>query len=194
MRKEVVNDLDIKKECIITMTDFEKMIREMVDAGAKVEDIAKATGDTLNAIQKERATKESDRSKRYRELTNEFHDRYNDDHLGIEEVGILAALVVAPSYPEWTVDNIDEFVEGIAETVKMRAEMVGKSPIEGIMRALDMAGEWSKEKIGAMRSETTKDVKVHNCGAGRKCTCKDTRSDKDKVNQFLADLGLDIKF
>lgn len=196
MRKEVVNDLDIKKECIITMTDFEKMIREMVDAGAKMEDIAKATGDTLNAIQKEQSEKKNGRTARYEELEEKFHQRYAEGRFDVGDVAILAALVVTPDYPEWTVDNINEFVDGITETIKMRAELVGKSPIDGIVKILDMASEIGKEKAGVIFGKVPVHDKasVHKCGSDGKCTCKDTRSDKDKVNQFLADLGLDIKF
>lgn len=178
------------------MTDFEKMIREMVEAGAKMEDIAKVTGDTLNAIQKEQSEKKNGRTIRYEELEEKFHQRYAEGCFDVEDIAVLAALVVTPDYPDWTVDNINEFIEGITETIKMRAEMVGKSPIEGIMKALDMAGEMGKEKINAIRVKTSTPSKdtESNCGAGQKCACKKPKSDKDKVNEFLKDLGLDIRF
>lgn len=175
------------------MTDFEKMIREMVAAGAKMDDIAKATGDTLNAIQKEQSEQKNGRAVCYEELEAKFHKRYSEGHFDVGDVAVLAALVVTPDYPEWTVDNINEFIEGIAETIKMRAELVGKSPIDGIVKILDMAGEIGKEKIGAMKAKEKEEIK-RSCGAGRKCTCKDNKSDRDKVNEFLKDLGLDIRF
>ena len=179
------------------MTDFEKMIRDMVANGAKVEDIAKWTGDTLNTIQKEQATKKSNRSELYEALEGKFHQKYAEGYFDVGDVAILAALVVTPDYPEWTVNNINEFVDGVTEVIKMRAEMVGRTPIEGIMKALDMAGEIRKEKLGAMRVKTEdkpKRTMVNQNEAGKKCTCKKNESDTDKVNKFLKDLGLDIQF
>lgn len=179
------------------MNDFEKMIRDMVANGAKMEDIAQATGDTLNKIQKEQSDWKNQRKKRYEELENKFHQCYADGQMKPEDVGILAALVISPSYPDWKAKDIDEFAEAVVEMIRMRAEMVGKSPMEGIFKVLDMAAEWSKERVDAMEqkvagkeSKTASSNPACSCGSDRTCSHKAIKTDAQRIDEFLRDLGV----
>lgn len=191
MREREEINLDVMKECSIEiMKDFEKMIRDMVANGASADDIAKVTGDTLNAIQKEKTSEKNKRDFLYQELETKFHQHYGKQKLNLDDVGILATLVVAPDYPDWTDKDINEFMTGTVETLKLRAEVVGKGPLDALFTMLDMATDMTQEnKDGKkMTNPWTKKADSNGdcaCGAGRTCSHSDTRTDTQKVKDFL---------
>lgn len=121
--------------------DFDAMIRNLMKTGVTAEDIAKMTSETLNTIRKEteqekkeKAEKErlDRKAKRYQELEKSFNKAYTSKSVRLEDVGSLAAMVMASEYPNWTEEDIDEFVRGVADSVRLRATMVGKNPLKGI--------------------------------------------------------------
>ncbi len=191
MREREEINLDIMKECSIEiMKDFEKMIRDMVANGASADDIAKVTGDTLNAIQKEKTSEKNKRDSLYQELEEKFHQHYSKQKLDLNDVGILATLVVAPDYPDWTDKDINEFMTGTVETLKLRAGVVGKGPLDALFTMLDMANDMvqdSKDEKKMVNPCTKKENKSEDCkcGAGRTCTHSDTRTDVQKIKDFL---------
>ncbi len=166
------------------------MIRDMVANGASADDIAKVTGDTLNAIQKEKTNEKNKRDSLYQELEEKFHQHYSKQKLDLNDVGILATLVVAPDYPDWTDKDINEFMTGTVETLKLRAGVVGKGPLDALFTMLDMANDMvqdSKDEKKMTDSCTKKKDKSEDCkcGTGRTCTHSDTRTDVQKIKDFL---------
>lgn len=173
------------------MTDFEKMIRDMVANGAKAEDIAKATGDTLNAIQKEKKAQKSERDRAYEKLEEEFHQSYAEGRMDLHDVGVLAALVTAPDYPNWTEKDLVEFVEAVEDTIRMRAAIVGKSLMDGLTEIFDIAGNIMDEKGGGKHLPRNEEKKCADHKSGCTCggTCKAaTKSDEQRVKDFLKQL------
>lgn len=172
---------------MLFMTDFEKMIRDEMANGTSPEDIAKATTEVLNRIQKERDEVKSLSREYYKQLEEQFHKSYASGHLGIEDVGILATLVVAPNYPNWKVLDMVEFKDGVVDMLKMRAELIGKSPLEGLFKALDMAEEWGKEKVNGVKDKVGEKAPDPDkkCGVDRICTCKNSKTDAQKIREFL---------
>lgn len=114
---------------MVTMT-LEEMIQQMVKNGVSTEDIAKKTQDTLNGIEKvekEKREKEKARDEERRahlhELEKSMMERLEKSDYCLCDVGTLTALVMASSHPQWTVDDVDTFIENVNKNVKVLGEL-----------------------------------------------------------------------
>ncbi len=109
---------------------LEEMIQQMVKNGVSIEDIAKKTQDTLNGIEKaekekkeKEKAKEEERKAHLHELGKSMMERLAKGNYCLCDVGTLAALVMAPNHPLWTVDTINTFIKNVNENVKVLAEL-----------------------------------------------------------------------
>ncbi len=138
---------------------LEEMIQQMVKNGVSTEDIAKKTQDILNGIEKvEKEKKEKEKAKKQErkdyldELREKLKVHCDTNRFNVSDVGFVAALVVAPDYPRWTVDDIKAFIECVSENIEMQAEMVGVNEDELLNKIFGML----KPKVKACKQEKKK--------------------------------------
>ncbi len=138
---------------------LEEMIQQMVKNGVSTEDIAKKTQDTLNGIEKvekekrekERAAQE-DRKVYLQRLKVQLKESLEKGHFTMDDIGAVAALVVAPDYPRWTVDNINEFVKNVSGNIEVQANMIGVSEDEllnkfvSVIRGHENRKKWKQKE------------------------------------------------
>ena len=137
------------------MNSYEIMIRDAMQNGSTQEEIAKAFTDAMNRISEANAA-DHERDILLDEIESTFYGNV-DDFLSLTEddVGRVAALVYSKSNPEWTANDIKQFMQAMTVTAKTSARVVNaKSLDEVIDIAVDaLAGSMNKAKGGNTRSD-----------------------------------------
>lgn len=134
---------------------LERRINDLHHMGMDPNEIRDLITNTLdNLIAEKVADKAQEENRRelayISEVEDTFHNNYANEHLGIPDVAALALLVCKKDYPEWTVEDMDEFMETIDEVVRMAAEMVGKDPMEMLKVQAEDFGKVLKEAMKSL--------------------------------------------
>lgn len=118
--------------------NFETMIRAALRDGTNVEDLFSNFTNALNKVQSEtREKSEKDkREKMLSEMRQIFNDNYRQNQIDLNDVAVLAVMVCAPSYPDWTAKNLLEFRDSVKVNIAALAEMVTKDPTEVVKSAI----------------------------------------------------------
>lgn len=137
--------------------DFEAMIREAQKNGLTIDDIAKTFSKTLNAIQNEEQKKDAC----IKHMKDQFEASKNTD------AAALYTIIMAEKYPDWTVENINDYYQTIKSNAETAATMIGKKPDELFQMLLDKADKFFDT------APKSKD-----------------KSDNEKIFDFLREIGL----
>lgn len=116
--------------------DYTNMIKCAFDGGASLDDIAKEFTDALNVFNKQNQVRKA-RQQALDEIECDFLNTVDDEHLDAEHIGQLAALIYAPSHPEWDADTINKYAEAITETARISARIVGMNNINDALAATE---------------------------------------------------------
>jgi hypothetical protein len=128
------------------MSDFESLIRDAIASGASYEDVAEKFADALNKIEDEDNTTPTEA------LVNEYLDDFDrvynslEGDVTIEDVAKLAAIVIYDDHDDWSVEDIEECKDMIEHNIGYCIEMVGKSPLQGLVDGLKKIEEEVKKK------------------------------------------------
>lgn len=107
--------------------NFEDMIRACLNNGSTPEKLATEFGGLLNKIQAENHEPKRNEKQEYLDnLEDIFACDYKKEHLTIKDLAILAVLIVQGDYPDWTIEDMQEFREGVEHSVRGLAELQGK--------------------------------------------------------------------
>ena len=134
---------------------LERRIKSLQNRGMDPKELRDFLVDTLDGLIEKMDTKKAeDEGRRKNEYIKEVEDIFHENHskgsLGIPDVAALALLVCKKDYPEWTVEDMDEFMETIDEVVRMAAEMVGKDPMEMLKVQAEDFGKVLKEAMKSL--------------------------------------------
>ncbi len=130
---------------------LESRIKSLQNRGMDPKELRDFLVDTLDGLIEKMDTKKVEDEGRKEEYIKEvediFHGNYSKGSLGIPDVAALALLVCEEDYPDWTPEDMDEFMETIDEVVRMTAEMVGKDPMEMLKVQAEDFGKMLKEAM-----------------------------------------------
>lgn len=143
------------------MNDYDAMIYSAMKNGSTTEEIAKAFTDALNRINTKMAEADA-REEALGDIEDAFFAHIDDEHLGEEDIGLLAALVYGSKNPDWTAEDIKHFVNSVNEQTQLGASIMSA---KNINEAIDIA---SKGFITAFNKAADK-----------------PNGDFDKVSKFL---------
>ena len=146
--------------------DFETMIRDAQKNGLSIDDIVKQFTKTVNAVQQEDKKKQDIKNARYEllvELSDEFDVAAVDHQFTCRDAAILAACVMAEKYPNWTAEDIEEYVDIMSVNIEKLASLIGKD---------------LNEMFQMLTNETHDLFKTV------------PKSDNEKISNFLREIGL----
>lgn len=143
------------------MNDYDIMIHDAMQNGSTPEEIAKAFTDALNRVNTKMAEADA-REEALGDIEDAFFAHIDDEQLGEEDIGLLAALVYGSKNPDWTAEDIKRFVDSVNEQVQLGASIMSA---KNINEAIDIA---SKSFITAFNKAADK-----------------PNGDFDKVSKFL---------
>lgn len=134
---------------------LEKCIIDLQHRGMDPKELRDLLIDTLDELIEKMDTKKAeDESRRKEEYIKKvgdiFHSDYTRGSLSIPTVAALALLVCQEDYPNWTIENMNEFIETIDRVVRMAAEMVGKDLMEMLKIQAEDFGKVLKEAIKSL--------------------------------------------
>ena len=109
--------------------NFETMIREALNEGKSLEDIASEVGATLNKVQNETKVANA-KAKMLDDWEDAFNKHYVNDRIDLNDVAHIASIVCAEAYPNWTLKDLENFHEGVKRTISSLADMQTKKPGE----------------------------------------------------------------
>lgn len=149
--------------------DFEKMIRDAFNAGETLDQIAKQAETILNQINEEERTKNiasSKRNEKIDEIEYNFHSAYKNGVIDLNDVFNFAALVMAKDYhPEWTAEDIDEYVINLRNFSNMISKAIGKDPEEALGIVLDeLNTQIAKDLTDLLKGEDKSNCNCNGCG------------------------------
>lgn len=105
--------------------DFNDMIYEALRSGLSEEDIAKKFSDALNAIKQEKEVK-TERDKVINALRESVECSVALEEFSLDDAAAVAVLAVISDHPDWTIDDINRFMESVEESIKAIADLIGK--------------------------------------------------------------------
>lgn len=143
------------------MNDYDIMIHDAMQNGSTPEEIAKAFTDALNRVNTKMAEADA-REEALGDIEDAFFAHIDDEQLGEEDIGLLAALVYGSKNPDWTAEDIKRFVNSVNEQTQLGASIMSA---KNINEAIDIA---SKGFITAFNKAVDK-----------------PNGDFDKVSKFL---------
>lgn len=150
--------------------DFEAMIRDAQKNGLSIDDIAKMFSKTLNAVQQEDQKKKAivdARTELIEHMKDQFETAVSKGHLDCTDAAALYTLTMAEKYPDWTAENIKDYLQIIKLNAETTATIVDKEPDELLQALLD--------KVDNLFDAVPKS--------------KD-KSDNEKIADFLREIGL----
>lgn len=165
-------------------SDFNTLIRNAMANGATAEDIAEQVGSILNEIEANKS-KVNKRQAAVDSIEETFHKNYASKHLSISDVAALALLVVEKDYPDWTPEDINDFMASVDENVRIIAKMIKGNPLENIGELLSALKDETKGRlVGCLKLGGT-DRKCED-----KCSCEksNVKSDIERIKEFLNSL------
>lgn len=133
------------------MNSYEIMIRDAMQNGSTQEEIAKAFTDAMNRISEANAAYR-ERDNLLDEIESTFYENVDDMSLTEDDVDRVAALVYSKSNPEWTVKDIEQFMQAMIVTAKTSAKVVNAESLDEVIDiAVDsisdaLAGSMNKAK------------------------------------------------
>ena len=149
------------------------MIRDAQKNGLTIDDIAKMFSKTLNAVQQEdqkkKAVKDA-RTELIEHMKDQFETAVTNGHLDCTDAAALYTIIMADKYPDWTAEDIKDYVQIVKLNAETAATLVGKEPEELLQLLLDKA-----DKLFDTAPKKTKS--------------KD-KSDNEKIADFLREIGL----
>lgn len=140
------------------MNSYEIMIRDAMQNGSTQEEIAKAFTDAMNRISEANAA-DHERDILLDEIESTFYGNTEDD------VGRVAALVYSKSNPEWTANDIKQFMQAMTVTAKTFARVVNAKSLDEVI-----------DSISDALAKSVPQVKGN------------TKSDEDSIMEFLKHL------
>lgn len=150
--------------------NYEDMIRDAINAGTSLEDIAKSFTDAFNKVQKETTSKQLERDNLIDEMYDIFIDNVDAEDYDVEDIGRLAAIIYANRHPEWSAKDIKEYADHMNQSAAFAAKLVAVDDLDTGLSILE----------DEIKSQISK--------ASRKPTSEETNikpSDEDIVKKFL---------
>lgn len=154
--------------------------------GDTIDDIAKQFNELVAEIKSTEEKKAKANASKNTLLGNyqsAFTRNCDNECLNMADVARLAALVASPSYPNWTEEDIANFVAAVEENVQFLAEIQGKSISESIKALTENYFDTDIfDKLFPNKSRENK----QKCG--NTCSCKTVKSDAERIKEFLKNL------
>lgn len=145
------------------MNSYEIMIRDAMQNGSTQEEIAKAFTDAMNRISEANAA-DHERDILLDEIESTFYGNVDDLSLTEDDVGRVAALVYSKSNPEWTANDIKQFMQAMTSARVVNA------------KSLDEVIDIAVDSISDALAKSVPQVKGN------------TKSDEDSIMEFLKHL------
>lgn len=158
------------------MVNFDEIIALAMKEGKSIEEIAREMSSALNEASKPKITP---RDAYLNELQCQVENAIEDEEFDLSDCIAVLALCMVENHDDWSLEGIKAFVDGIAEQITMTEKTIdcvehGGNIVEVLMGSL----------ADALKSKSKEDKS--DCTCGSQCH----RSDDEKLNMFLKNLGI----
>ena len=160
------------------MVNFDEIIALAMKEGKSIEEIAKEMTDALNEASKPKITP---RDAYLNELQDQVEDAIDDEEFDLSDAIAVLTLCVVENHDDWSLEGIKGFVDSINEQIAVTAKTIdcvehGGNIVEVLMGSL----------ADALKNESKSKGDKSDCTCGSQCH----RSDDEKLNMFLKNLGI----
>lgn len=160
------------------MVNFDEIIALAMKEGKSIEEIAKEMSSALNEASKPKITP---RDAYLNELQDQVEDAIDDEEFDLSDSIAVLTLCVVENHDDWSLEGIKAFVDGITEQVAMTEKTIdcvehGGNIVEVLMGSL----------ADALKNKSKSNEDKSDCTCGSQCH----RSDDEKLNMFLKNLGI----
>ncbi len=158
------------------MVNFEEIIALAMKEGKSIEEIAKEMSSALNEASKPKVTP---RDTYIAELRDQVEDAIEDEAFSLSDSIAVLTLYMAENHDDWSLDGIKAFVDSITEQIAITEKTIDCVEHDGNIVEVLM-----NSLADALKSKSKEDKS--GCTCGSQCH----RSDDEKLNMFLKNLGI----
>lgn len=162
------------------MVNFDEIIALAMKEGKSIEEIAKEMSTALNEASKPKITP---RDAFIAQLEDLVEDAIADEEFDMEDSIAVLTLNVVENHPDWSLEGIQMFIKSVTDQVAMTEKSVDCVEHDGNL--LDVLMETLTEALGS-KSKSKETEEKKSCDCGSQCH----RSDDEKLNAFLKNLGI----
>lgn len=160
------------------MVNFDEIIALAMKEGKSIEEIAKEMSSALNEASKPKITP---RNAYIAELQDQVEGAIADEEFDLSDSIAALTLCVIENHDDWSLEGIKRFVDSITEQVAMTEKTIdcvehGGNIVEVLMDSL----------ADALKGKSKSKEHGNDCTCGSQCH----RSDDEKLNMFLKNLGI----
>lgn len=160
------------------MVNFDEIIALAMKEGKSIEEIAKEMSTALNEASKPKITP---RDAYLNELQDQVEDAIDDEEFDLSDSIAVLTLCVVENHDDWSLEGIKAFVDAMTEQVTMTEQTID---------CVEHGGDIVKVLMDSLTDALKNKSKSKDTGSDCTCGSQCHRSDDEKLNMFLKNLGI----